>query len=245
MKAHNKKKAAEFYDGYHAPAAAQGMDDPIVKKTYAIMRAHLRRLNCAPGSSLLDLSCGVGQFLTAARDSDPTLKLHGLDHSKVACEETRRRVPTAKVKQGDALATGYPSNHFDTVTCIGSLEHYPDSGLGLKEIYRILKPGGKAFVYVPNLFFLGYIYLTYKTGETPHEAGQNLYERHETRQGWEDLIRKYGFEIEAVTKHNEMYATGRVPGIVKLIYALFIEPFVPLNLSYCFGFWLKKPAGKR
>jgi SAM-dependent methyltransferase len=242
MKRHDKAKAKQFYDEYHRPAAAQSPDDPVVRRTYARMRLLLRQLKAAPGSRLLDLSCGVGQFLAAARDADASLELHGLDHSKVAVEETRRRVPSAKVRQGDAMGTPYAKGYFDTVTCIGSLEHYPDSARGLQEIYRILKPGGRAYVYVPNLFFLGYIYLTWKTGETPHEAGQNQYERFETRQGWEDLIKAAGFVIRDVTKDNEMYATNRVPALVKLGYRFLIEPLVPLNLSYCFGFWLEKPG---
>jgi ubiquinone/menaquinone biosynthesis C-methylase UbiE len=200
----------------------------------------MKKLALPQGSKLLDLSCGLGHFLFAAAEFDPGLELHGLDHSAFAVSQARRRVPSARVLRGDAMKLPYKNASFDAVTCIGSLEHYPDSDRGLAEISRVLRKGGKAFVYVPNLFFLGYIYFAFLRGETPHEAGQNEYERFETRQGWEGLIRKHGFLIEDETKHNEMYATTRLPGFVKAAYGLLLEPFIPFNLSYCFGYWLSK-----
>jgi ubiquinone/menaquinone biosynthesis C-methylase UbiE len=235
-----KTKASAFYDEYHALSAQKGVDDPVVRKTYALMRDWMRRLDPPKGCRMLDLSCGLGQFLKAAHDHDPSLRLEGLDHSEFACRASRQRVPSAKIRRGDAMRTPYPPKSFDVVSCVGSLEHYPDPEKGLSEIHRILKDGGKAFIYVPNLFFLGYIFLVWRTGETPHEAGQNEYERFETRQGWEELLAKAGLKVRAVTKHNDMYATERVPGFVKLAYRILIQPFIPLNLSYCFGFWVEK-----
>jgi len=240
MKQHDKKKAADFYDGYHAKSARKGSDDPVVRRTYQICREFMRSFDPPKGCKFLDLSCGIGQFLEAARDHDPTLQLHGLDHSQVAVEQSRARVPEAEIRRGDAMKTPYKAKSFDAISCMGSLEHYPDSGRGVAEIARMLKDGGKALIYVPNLFFLGYILLVWRTGETPHEAGQNEYERFETRQGWEELFSKNGLRVLKVSKHNDMYATDRVPGFVKLAYRLLVQPFIPLNLSYCFGYVVEK-----
>ena len=158
----------------------------------------------------------------------------------MAAAAAARRAPYARVVVADALKTGLPQGSFDLITCLGSLEHYPDPAAGLKEIHRLLADGGRAFVYVPNLFFLGYIYLVWKTGEEPHEAGQNEYEYFHTRQGWEELIRGAGFRIVSVGKHNEMFATRRAPEWFKAFYHLLVEPWIPLNLSYCFAFTLEK-----
>jgi ubiquinone/menaquinone biosynthesis C-methylase UbiE len=236
------KKAAKFYDEYHRASDEDGPDHPVRRKTHQIFLGWLRELAPAQGSRLLDLSCGLGYFLKAARDYDASLKVEGLDHSAYAVRHARALVPQAKVRVGDAMKQPYPANSFDLVTCIGSLEHYPDPEKGLAEIHRVLKPGGKAFIYVPNLFFLGYILLVWRTGETPHEAGQNEYEHFETRQGWEDMLKKHGFSIQSVVKHNEMYATRRVPAFLRWGYRVFVERWVPLNWSYCFGFYVVKAA---
>jgi len=240
--AHKKRAAADFYDGYHRASDQDGPEHPIRRKTHRLFLAWLRELDPAPGGRLLDLSCGLGYFLRAARAYDPSLRLEGLDHSAYAVRKAQALVPQAKVRRGDAMKQPYPDARFDAVACVGSLEHYPDPVRGLAEIHRVLKPGGKAFIYVPNLFFLGYILLVWRSGETPHEAGQNEYERFETRQGWEELLKRQGFRITKVTKHNEMYATTRVPLLLRWIYAWFVEPWVPLNLSYCFGFHVVKDA---
>jgi ubiquinone/menaquinone biosynthesis C-methylase UbiE len=242
VKAARKKAAADFYDGYHKASDQDGPEHPIRRKSHRLFLQWLGELAPEPGARMLDLSCGLGYFLKAAREHDPSLRLEGLDHSAYAVREAQARVPQAKVRRGDALKQPYPDGRFDALTCIGSLEHYPDPEQGLSEIHRVLKPGGKALIYVPNLFFLGYILLVWRSGETPHEAGQNEYERFETRQGWEDLLKRHGFTITKVTKHNEMYATNRVPRLLRWLYALFIERWVPLNLSYCFGFYVVKEA---
>jgi ubiquinone/menaquinone biosynthesis C-methylase UbiE len=238
----DKKRAAKFYDGYHQASDQDGSDHPFRRKSHRLYLQWLRELEPKPGGRLLDLSCGLGYFLKAAREHDASLRLEGLDHSAYAVRKAQAMVPQAKVRRGDALKQPYADDRFDTLTCIGSLEHYPDPEQGLAEIHRVLKPGGKAFIYVPNLFFLGYIILVWRSGETPHEAGQNEYERFETRQGWEDLLKRRGFRITRVTKHNEMYATTRVPRPLLWFYTLFVERWVPLNLSYCFGFHVVKDA---
>jgi ubiquinone/menaquinone biosynthesis C-methylase UbiE len=184
-------------------------------------------------------------FLKHSGKSFQGLELHGLDHSPFAVKVTSQQVPGVKAKVGDALATKYPAKHFDTVTCIGSLEHYPDSVLGLREIHRILKDDGQALIFVPNLFFLGYIYLVWRTGEPPHEAGQNEYERFETRRGWEELFEKVGFQVESCEKYNEMVATQRMPNFIRVLFNWFVAPLVPLNLSYGFSYVVRKAPRKR
>ncbi len=238
-----KNAASRFYDQYHDKYKA-GDDHPWVIRSQAMMAGWLRKLAPAPGSRVLDLSCGRGYFLQAAHGVDPSLRLTGADFSPVAVKVAQARNPFAKVVVADAMDTKLPAGSFDLITCLGALEHYSDPPKGLREIHRLLAPGGRAFVYVPNLFFLGYIYLVWKTGEEPHEAGQNQYEHFFTRQGWELMMEKAGFRIVSVSKHNEMFATERVPGWMKALYGLLVEPFVPLNLSYCFGFTLEKAAPK-
>jgi ubiquinone/menaquinone biosynthesis C-methylase UbiE len=235
-----KSQASRFYDEYHSKHVVREDKPEIQKLVKDVSRQFFEAMDPRPKSRFLDLSCGQGHFLRHVCELGPSLEVHGLDHSAVAVKEARATAPKARIKVGDALATGYPSRHFDTVTCLGALEHYPDSKLGLREIRRILKDDGKAMIYVPNLFFLGYIYLVWKSGETPHEAGQNEYEHFETRQGWVDMMRAEGLEVLETIKSNDMTATERVPAWMRLAFNLFIKPWVPLNLSYCWSFIVRK-----
>ncbi len=80
------------------------------------------------------------------------------------------------------------SDHsIDYVTHIGSLEHYLDPIRGAQEIARVLKPGGKACILLPNAFGLfGNIQYVAKTGDV-FDDGQPL-QRYATRREWERLL---------------------------------------------------------
>ncbi len=68
----------------------------------------------------------------------------------------------------------FDDESFDLVTCLGSLEHFPDPAASAKEMKRVLKPGGEALIFVPNLFFLGHIWFGLRHGTQPTEGGQLL-----------------------------------------------------------------------
>jgi ubiquinone/menaquinone biosynthesis C-methylase UbiE len=46
----------------------------------------------------------------------------------------------------DVARLPFPDGHFDAVLSSGSIKHWPDQGAGLREIHRVLVPGGRAFV---------------------------------------------------------------------------------------------------
>jgi SAM-dependent methyltransferase len=232
-----EKDARRFYEKYHSTFT---VDEEAAhpKKDMRTNRRLVKSLGISPGAELLDLSCGQGLFLKAAAEQG--VRVTGLDLSSVAIANTRRRVPQARLVVANAEKVPFKKESFDWVTCWGSLEHYAHPEKALGEIRRVLRPEGRAVVYVPNLFFLGYVFLVFRSGETPHEAGQNQFERFETRQGWEDMFQRQGFKVESVDKNNDMYGTQRMPKWAIGLYSFFVRPFIPLNLSYCFTFVLRK-----
>ena len=56
------------------------------------------------------------------------------------------------VLQGDGTALPLADATFDRLFCNGSLEHFPDIRRGIREIVRILKPGARAVIIVPNFY---------------------------------------------------------------------------------------------
>lgn len=58
--------------------------------------------------------------------------------------------PIAMVKM-DITDIQFPDNHFDCIICYHVLEHIPDDQRAMKEIFRVLKPGGWAILQVPVL----------------------------------------------------------------------------------------------
>ena len=97
---------------------------------------------------LLEVACGSGIFL--AEQAAQVRYVAGLDLSDIQVGLARQRIAdrlatgTAEIVQGDVGALPWPDERFTVVTCMGSFEAFPDPALALAEIYRVLRPGGRA-----------------------------------------------------------------------------------------------------
>lgn len=196
---------------------------------------------------LLDVACGKGVFLREVNDRNLGLDLYGLDISDVAITKAEEFVE-ANFVVGDAQNMPYENNIFDYITCSGGLEYYPDPKKGAREMYRVLKKGGLACILVPNLMFIGHIYMAWRYGVMPSEGGQSgvdrFYdyeiEKFYTCEGWERILRSTGLEVLNCKKYNFILGSKKVSDLVRFLYNRFFQYFVPLNLSYCFVFLCRK-----
>lgn len=87
---------------------------------------------------LLDIGCGAGSLLEAARRAG--WEAEGVEVSRPSVEHVRRA--GFKVFHGELAAAQYAAGQFDVVTASEVLEHVPDPQAMLAEIARLLRPGG-------------------------------------------------------------------------------------------------------
>jgi demethylmenaquinone methyltransferase/2-methoxy-6-polyprenyl-1,4-benzoquinol methylase len=105
--------------------------------------------NIQPGQRALDLCCGTGDvaFALARRGAEVT----GLDFSEPMLEIARERqkaqtsAPIDFIR-GDALQIPFPDGHFHIVTISYGLRNLSDVDAGLREMRRVLRPGGSLLV---------------------------------------------------------------------------------------------------
>ena len=103
-----------------------------------------------PGESALDLCCGTGDVAFALAEAGA--RVTGMDFSApmLAVAEARKvKVGVAAgpvFLQGDALRTPFPDAHFDVVTISYGLRNLASVDDGLREMWRVLKPGGRLLV---------------------------------------------------------------------------------------------------
>lgn len=110
-------------------------------------RQVLAALEFAPHArDLLDVGCSAGYVMAAAESLG--LKGTGADISKFAVNLCRERGFQAEV--GSLSALPFPDESFDIVTLKHTLEHIEQPLDGLREVKRVLRPGGVAFVIVPD-----------------------------------------------------------------------------------------------
>ncbi len=99
------------------------------------------------GGRLLDIGCATGAFLMAAKNRG--WNPQGLDVSPAAVQ-VARDVVGVDVGVGTLESFAFPGATFDAVTAWEVLEHLPDPRSFLKEINRVLRPGGVVALSTPN-----------------------------------------------------------------------------------------------
>lgn len=99
---------------------------------------------------IMDVGCGTGLNMKSLVGYG---EVTGVDLSSVALEFCRTRGHTRLVR-APIERLPFADNSFDLVTALDIIEHLDDDVAGLREIQRVLKPGGRAFILVPAYRFL-------------------------------------------------------------------------------------------
>ena len=102
-----------------------------------------------PDARVLDLCCGTGDLSIALRERATGAEVTGLDFSGQmlarAHEKSAGGAPIGYV-QGDATGVPFPDASFDGVTIAFGLRNLTSVETGLAEIFRLLRPGGRAVI---------------------------------------------------------------------------------------------------
>jgi SAM-dependent methyltransferase len=176
---------------------------------------------------ILDCACGRGFYLNMYRYVS-RCKLVGLELEADIIRKARHNVghlPGITLTRGDIYALPFPDGYFDGVILSEILEHVSDDVAGLREVRRVLKPGGVAAITVPNAH---YPFLWDPINWTL----ERLFHRHIQRGPlagiWANHVRLYerddlraaveqaGFEVEA-SRH---FTHTSFPFIHNLVYGL-------------------------
>jgi len=186
------------------PSEDQSIDYPTVRDYYnqvyyrqadldAKISRHLHRLAIRfqpwQGKRLLDVGCGSGGWLRAASASGAHVT--GVDLSEVALAVCRQSLPDAALCCSPAEHLPFVDSQFDFISCLGSLEHFLNPEVALKEMIRVAKPSARFLILVPNSGFLLRRLGLYSGTEqiAVREAIRCL-------QGWQELFESVGMMID-------------------------------------------------
>jgi SAM-dependent methyltransferase len=136
---------------------------------------------------ILDVGCGTGANLVRLSDFGDA---EGVDISPDALKFCRER-GLNNVRLGAAEALPYEDGEFDLVTALDVVEHIDDDVAGLREMHRVLRPGGRVLLFVPTFMFLWGI-----QDEVSHH--RRRYRMTELRRA----VTAAGFEVERTTYAN-------------------------------------------
>lgn len=156
------------------PEAIVSRLDPFLAEIDRFARA--AALSCAAGSLVLDAGAGEAQYRNIFSHCryiavDLAVGDPAWDYSKLSAVADLSSLPFA-------------DGTFDLALCLVVLEHLTEPLLALREIARVLKPGGRLFLVAP---------LLWEEHQTPHD-----YFRF-TRYGLSHLLRQAGLEVETLS----------------------------------------------
>lgn len=126
-----------------------------------MLTANYDRLGLRRGEKILDLGCGFGRhaFEAARRGADVVALDAGRDEVDGVAAMFEAMLEAGEIKtgslhtaavQGDALHLPFPDATFDRVICSEVLEHIPDDVAAMRELVRVLRPGGTMAITVPR-----------------------------------------------------------------------------------------------
>lgn len=192
-------------------------------------------LSPTAGQWVLDVACGEGVLVRLAEARG--VQAVGIDLAWRAAVQAQQAT-SGRIVIGEGETLPFQDATFDFVTNLGSLEHFLDPEQGVREMRRVLKPGGYAAVLLPNSYYLAdIIWHVWRTGYGPNHK-QPL-ERFATFGEWRDMLEAGGFRVEKSYKYNFLFPRSRedwqwyFQHPRKFLY-LAVAPLMPFHLSYSF-----------
>jgi SAM-dependent methyltransferase len=122
----------------------------------AIIRACIGFGELQAGSQVLEVGCGWGRIIVGLKLMLPELRIHGIDLVYELIQHAKAVVPAetgfldAQLNVGDAQWLPFKTAYFDAVISARVLQYVPDPERAVKEFARVVKPGGKVVVFLPN-----------------------------------------------------------------------------------------------
>ena len=196
-----------------------------------------------------DAGCSSGVITT---DLAPLFKTSiGLDYDEIALKHVTRAADGSPFfLRGDAMRLPLADNSVEVIVCAQVYEHVPSDVLLIREIHRVLKPGGIVFFSGPNKLFpiephyyLPFLHWLPSTWADRYlkvlGRGDHYYERSRTLWGLRKLLAK--FVIQEVTPEAMRFSLRRskFKGLARLPLAIW-RFFLPILPNY--NWILRKPS---
>jgi ubiquinone/menaquinone biosynthesis C-methylase UbiE len=170
------------------------------------------------------LEIGVGLGADHQKFAEAGAICYGIDLTERSIEHTSRRFHLfgleSKLQQGDAENLPFDDNSFDLVYSWGVLHHTPDTAKAIDEVFRVLKPGGKAKIMIYHKYsFVGYMLwiryglLRLKPRTSLGEIYSNYLESPGTKaysvEETEQLFSKFqSLEIDTILTHGDLLTSA-------------------------------------
>jgi 2-polyprenyl-3-methyl-5-hydroxy-6-metoxy-1,4-benzoquinol methylase len=198
----------DIYGDYLVPVAdlEDKVADDVMNYFSTLAQPHLPQ-----PARILDIGCGKGHFLQ--RLDPQRYQRHGLEPAQPLARHARDHFGLDNVLAATLAAADYPPDHFDAVTLWMVIEHIPEPAQLVRDIHRVLKPGGVLLISTPNfqslLTCIARMLLAVSFERIKGPLARFLNTSHVlgfSPAGLDRLLQRHGFRVVAVLQ-DERYLT--------------------------------------
>ena len=177
------------------------------RKTKGLIEDFEKRVGKIKGKEVLELGFGSGiQMLVFSKTG---AKMHGLEVDKVLYDISKEVLVDTDIdaRMYDGKRFPYSDNYFDFCYSTSVLEHVNDVPCVLREMYRTLKPGGRAYISFPNRWWLkethtGIYFLSFLPRNMASFIVRTIFKRHAVDE-WNLHFLSY-FSFKKALKRNDI-----------------------------------------
>ena len=161
--------------------------DPITVWLRCVQYVVLKQIPLSMNMSVLDVGCGPGHGLSFFVRRG-IKNIAGIDLSPKMMSRAKKRLGnTVVLKTASVEKIPFPRNTFSLVVNTEAFHHFPNPDNAVKEIFRVLKPGGRLYLADINFFSI-FIHFLFKKFEPGHVK---IYNNNEFR----DLFKKNNLKV--------------------------------------------------
>ena len=195
----------DFYDAYW-----QGVDD-----TFDLERLDLIASRVGSGENVLEVDCGPG--VLADRMRQRGAQVTGTDLSIVAVQRAQAKGIPAQQVDVDTSSLPFDDASFDTVVSNSMMEHRFFPERTLDECVRVLRPGGKFIVCLPNMahWICRWWIVTGRFPYVQNSPTDMLHLRFFTVSEAKRLCRERGLQVQEVDGSSSLWAKEFYPAAIR------------------------------
>ncbi|MCL6472968.1 MAG: methyltransferase domain-containing protein [Firmicutes bacterium] len=174
----------------------------------------LDALDPQDGDVVLDAGTGPGIYAITIAQRTNNAKVYGVDLSPKFLDIAKKNADEAGLNgqisfvEGDLENLPFDNHHFNKLVCAGAIEAVPDRKKAAGELYRVLKPGGRAVVIEPdsgkNIRDRAFLFLLYCLGViSPNMRGfsaEDMPKYYFNRDSFSDLFTQAGFKTVKISE---------------------------------------------
>jgi len=194
-----KRRAHAEFSGWADTYDHHWLNRFLFEPAHAMLLKELRHM--APGR-VLDVGCGTGELV--GRLAHRGWEVDGLDLCEPMLHRANHKLNgnahRVRLTVGDSEHLPFDARSFDVVTCANSFHHYPHQEQVVRELYRVLKPGGRLLLLDGwSDHFLGRIIydivITHVEGGTVHHRDAPELHAMFRRAGFRPVIQRHKYAV--------------------------------------------------